>query len=152
MMNSFWYPAIMQSSMRHFYNGLYSDSSIYVYVAGANDLRPKKTEWCEIRFKGPDIVEQTAGCFHCELEVDILIESAVRKNIYYLPMIAGEVASLFHCFPVYMDSTTVLGELDLLQASDFRSGVKITNYGLIKDTNHERASVEAIFEMDFVNT
>lgn len=148
MINPLWHPVMVKAAFQHFYGGI-MDASTYVYVPGTNDLRPKKTEWCEIRFKGPDIVEQSAGCFHAELDVDILIESAVRKNVYYLAMITGEVASLFHCFQVYLDSSTILGSFDLLPANDFRSGVKISNFGLVKDLNHERASVEGIFEMDF---
>lgn len=152
MIDSLWHPAIIRSTYKHFYEGITDIIGIHVHLqSGNNDVRPTQTEWCEIRLNGPDMNEESARCFHVELEVDILIESAVRRNLYYGPMLAGQVASLYYCFPIYLDAeeTDLLGNFDLISSPDPRSGIKISQLGLVKDLNHERAVVTAIFEMDF---
>lgn len=155
MIDALWHPAIIRSVYRHFYNGIVNTIGVHVHIpAAGNDQRPKKTEWCEIRLNGPFINERGASCFYSELEVDILVESATRKNIYYSSMLAGQVAELYVCFPVYLDNdeTDLLGYYDLISAPDPRSGVTISQIGLIKDLNHERANVTAIFSMEFTRT
>lgn len=152
MIDALWHPAIIRSAYRHFYRGIVDDMHVYTFIPAAdNDQRPKKTEWCEIRLNGPFINERNAGNFYTELEVDILIESATRNNIYYSSMLAGQVAELYVCFPVYLDNDEeeLLGYFDLISAPDPRAGVRISQLGLIKDLNHERANVTAIFEMEF---
>jgi hypothetical protein len=152
MIDALWHPAIIRSAYRHFYNGIKDNIGVYTYLpAAGNDERPKKTEWCEIRLNGPFINERGARCFKVELEVDILVESAIRQNIYYSAMLAGQVAELYVCFPVYLDNDEedLLGYFDLVSAPDPRAGVSISQLGLIKDLKHERANVTAIFEMEF---
>lgn len=155
MIDALWHPAIIRSAYRHFYTGITDDIDVHVHIpAAGKDERPDLTEWCEIRLSGPFINERNAANFYAELEVDILIEAATRRNIYYSSMLAGQVAELYVCFPVYLDNneTDLLGHFDLISAPDPRAGVRISQLGLIKDLNHERANVTAIFSMEFTQT
>lgn len=158
MIHQDWPLGIVQSVIRHFYTGLTeSPLNLYTFYEGmATDDRAKYNEWTELRLKGPDIVELSKGYFHAEIVVDILVQSTVNQNIYYMPKLLGEVAALYVCIPVILyaddddpDNDYELGILDLLPSSDIRSGVKITSFNRLVAQPHQRGNVYGVYEMDF---
>lgn len=152
MIDKNWTRWIFASVVKHFTD---RRQGLTLFVEGQRRDTPQATTLVELRFDGPHYVEMTRDHWHIQVEINVLIQTAMDNASYHTHFAnCGIVQVAFTDIMVYRygngpdDDDTLLGCLRLLQDLRDRDRVETNQLGQIdKDIPLIHATLEGHYKM-----
>ena len=121
-----------------------------VYIEGDTRTTALLRNFAEVRLDGPDITEVSKGCFHLDVNFNLLINAKVDPDdLYAIERIIGEFQKAFtNVVECYKLGGGVIDDDSLLGCYELKSEIEINKFGLVeKDIRLMQTTLEARYRM-----
>jgi hypothetical protein len=125
-----------------------------MFLEGTERDTNKFPDFYELRITGPDGEETSKDYWRLYVDINVLIQSDLRKNAYTVERMIGIMAAAFaEVIPVYQygdDAAIFVGCLKIeTDSASFRDKLRIRHYGVVDEKlKLQEASVSARFKIE----
>lgn len=145
------WPRWMVESFNQYFAGFFS---IPLFHEGEFRDTNTKPEFLELRYDGPQILEEAKGQFKLTMDVNILIQAQIREDLYAIDRLTGLVRSSFvNSIPIYKLGAGIGDDGSLLDCAQLTNKPpEVHKFGQVEPRNLlQMASVEATYFIRLFN-